>query len=63
MSGWVYVVLVLVVLLGFGMVVDRRRRHSTGGLEGRSAGDYGAPGSLDTRAGSSGGGGCGGGNP
>lgn len=45
MSGWVWFVIVIGLLLGIGMWVDWRRRHSAGGhLGGRSGGDHGGAG-------------------
>lgn len=58
MAGWIYFVIAIGLLLGIGMVVDWRRRHSTRGLEERSAGDHGGGGGAHSC-----GGGCGGGGP
>lgn len=53
MSGWIYIVIFIGLLIGLGLFVDWRRKHSTRGLEERSAKDLGTPG-YD-----GGGGGCG----
>jgi len=59
MSGWIWVVIVLGLLLGIGLLVDWRRRYSSGGhLDGRSATDHHG-GHHDTAPGA----GCGGGGP
>jgi hypothetical protein len=62
MSGWIWVVLVLGLLLSIGLVTDWRRRHSGGGsVDNPGTGSH--PGGTGHTGGHGCGGGCGGGSP